>query len=827
MRRGLKAVCLSGTNALKLTQKGRFSALFFIFVLYFNDHLIFEPCSNKNCIFHCKAIGNQFVSLEPYLSQLKLLSLAIERVQQAKSADQLYDIVYNELTRQFNIEKLLIGLIDPKSQKLHFDYVVTNNERHAGYCISVSDAESIEAWSIRNRRSLIINDLNNQKGFKQSKSLLSEDALKKYHQQTGVHSLITRPLFAGSQVIGLLCIQSNSINTFQNKHVDYTFALAGGMAMKLDSFASLKEINMQRNKVGETNKRLEVIGEIGKEINESLDLETVLWTVYQHVNQLMDATVFGIGLYIPEEEVIRIDLAMERNIRYKPYTRDMKEKNQFPVWCIENKKEILINDIRKEGKLFFEVNEYQSGRIRGVLADEAYSGVPISMIYVPMMLQDQVYGYLTVQSFETDCYQQIHLDILASIAAYTVNAIANAQAHSELEKTRRSLLEAKIKAEKAADNKMTFLANMSHEIRTPMNIILGFMQLIMDRNKIDDEDKQHLDMALSAANNLLVIINDILDITKNDSGKLLLESIPFELEAMLKNAGELMAFRAEDQGLIFELRYSAELAKSYIGDPARINQIILNLVGNAIKFTENGSVNLTVNPHEEGVLFQVIDTGIGIEESQLPEIFEVFTQADTSTTRHFGGSGLGTTISRQLVEAMGGRIWAESEIGKGSRFSFILPLEKALEVDINARNQREQQENQKLSESSYHVLLAEDILPNSILISVLLKKNNHRVTVVGDGLQALKAVQNKQFDIVLMDVQMPNMDGLEATRRIRELPLCNIDSLPIVALTASALNSDQQACLDAGMNQVLSKPVNFKKLLKTIDSLGGKKNLEN
>jgi signal transduction histidine kinase/CheY-like chemotaxis protein len=757
-----------------------------------------------------------------YLSQLKLLSLAIEQVQQAKSAELVYDIVYCELIRQFCIDKLLIGLIDPKTQKLHFDYVVTNNERHAGYCVSVSDSESIEAWSIRNRKSLIINDLLNHDALKQSTSFLSVETLQNYHHQTGVQSLITRPLFVGSQVVGLLCIQSTSMNAFQKKHVHFAFALAGCMAMKLDSLASLKEINTQRNKVGETNKRLELIGEIGKEINESLDLETVLWTVYKHVNQLMDATVFGIGLYIPDEEIIRIDLAMERNIRYKPYTRDMKEKNQFPVWCIENKKEILINDIRTEGKLFFEVNEYESGRIRGALADDAYSGVPISMIYVPMMLKDQVYGYLTVQSFETNCYQQIHLDILASISAYTVNAIANAHTHSELEETRQSLLEAKIRAEQAADNKMTFLANMSHEIRTPMNIILGFMQLIMDHNKLDEEDKQHLEMALSAANNLLVIINDILDITKNDSGKLLLESIPFELEALLKHAGELMAFRAEDQGLIFELHYSPKLAKSYIGDPARINQIILNLVGNAIKFTERGSVNLNVSPHKEGLLFEVVDTGIGIETSQLPEIFEVFTQADTSTTRHFGGSGLGTTISRQLVEAMDGRIWAESEIGKGSKFSFVLPLEKALEVDFNARDEQEQQENQKLGESSYHVLLAEDILPNSILISVLLKKNNHRVTVVNDGLKAFKAVQQKRFDIILMDVQMPNMDGLEATRKIRELPNCDKDTLPIVALTASALNSDQQACLDAGMNQVLSKPVNFKKLLKAIDCLGGK-----
>ena len=359
---------------------------------------------------------------------------------------------------------------------------------------------------------------------------------------------------------------------------------------------------------------------------------------------------------------------------------------------------------------------------------------------------------------------------------------------------------------------------MSHEIRTPMNIILGFMNVVLEHDQLDEEDKNHIDTAHTAAHNLLAIIDDILDVTKNESGKLSLEMIPFDLKQMLEESANLLSFKAEEKGLEFRLKYDSRLTSYFKGDPHRINQVLLNLSGNAIKFTDQGHVQVDVSQFEntEKLLFSISDTGIGMSKQEQATIFDSFTQADTSITRNFGGTGLGTTISRQLVNAMGGDIWVKSNPGDGTTFNFTLPLAFVRKSEIPT--DKVDQDLDNTLTKSLNILLAEDTAPNAMLMNVVMKKKGHRLTIVEDGKKALESVISGDFDIVFMDVQMPVLDGLSATRRIRELEDKRKADIPIIAMTASALIEDRQACLDAGMNEVQTKPINFESLFLLLEN---------
>ena len=750
------------------------------------------------------------------LTNKKLALLAT--ISEAFAAASDYSRIVNSLNQHISslipTDCFLVGILDEEKQVIRFD--IPEQAQTTQLSISIKDTTQPVIASLGFDQPLLINmgKTNLEKDID-----ISQHCLTLAQSSDSVSSSIYYPLVVNNRKLGVMCSHTATPNAYLDSEQQLLHILANMTTMALNQILISQEVKKQRSSALISDRHVQTISEIGKEINSTLDLETVLWTVYQHVNKLMDATVFGIGLYDSQKQIINIDLAMEKGQRYQPYTRTMEVKNQFPVWCIENKEVVFINDIRSEGTKYFTEHEYEDPEnTRPSLKDSAYSGIPISLIYVPMMLNDKVYGFITVQAFKTNTYKRIHIDILKTIAGYTVNAIANARAHQQLEQTKEDLRLAKKDAEKTAESKMRFLANMSHEIRTPMNIILGFMGVVLEHNQLKTDDKKHLDMAYIAAKNLLVIIDDILDITKNESGKLVIESTPFNLFQMMTNIGSLLSFQAKEKRMEFILDYAPDLAHCFVGDPVRISQIILNLAGNAIKFTDTGSIEIKVKDDgESNLLFSVKDTGIGIPEEKQARIFEVFTQADSSTTRNFGGTGLGTTISRQLVEAMGGEIWLTSEVNKGSNFYFKLPLKKAIPTEVEMVSKAN--DEQSGVHRKFNVLLAEDTIPNAILMSVVMKKKGHQLTIVENGLQAVKAVGNGNYDVVLMDVQMPVMDGLTATRKIRNLSDPVKNSIPIIAMTASALQEDRDACFAAGMNKLQPKPVDFKALFLTLNKL--------
>jgi len=367
------------------------------------------------------------------------------------------------------------------------------------------------------------------------------------------------------------------------------------------------------------------------------------------------------------------------------------------------------------------------------------------------------------------------------------------------------LRQAKEAAEEAAAAKSAFLANMSHEIRTPMNAIIGFTDLVLD-TPLKESQAQHLGIVKRSARTLLSLLNDILDTAKLDSGHTELEIRDFSLRSVCEQILATQSLNADRKGLWLNLDYQAET--HFKGDPLRIQQVILNLVSNAVKFTHQGGVTVRVLQCGAGrVVITVTDTGIGIPADRIDRIFEPFTQADSSMTRRFGGTGLGTTIARQLTELMSGQITVSSAPGEGSTFRVELPLAPGQAVDADQEN------DQETTLPSLNVLVADDVPQNLELLSTLLAQRNHQVTTVSNGRETLARVSSQRFDVILMDVQMPEMNGHEATRAIRRLEAeANRQPTPVIALTASVLAEDRRKAEAAGMDGFATKPIDLPEL---------------
>ncbi len=460
---------------------------------------------------------------------------------------------------------------------------------------------------------------------------------------------------------------------------------------------------------------------------------------------------------------------------------------------------------------------------------------------------------------------------------------------TELILTEEALRKAKKSADSANRAKGDFLANMSHEIRTPMNAVLGITELLLDSD-LSDQQREYLNMVLSSGESLLALINDILDFSKIEAGKLALHKTAFDLRSAIRETANVLNVRATEKQLQLNFIVENDVPNFLVGDVGRLRQVLINLVGNAIKFTAEGSVDIKVACQSTGetkavLVFKVTDTGIGIEKSKIDLVFHEFEQADSSTTRDFEGSGLGLAISSRIVELMGGKMALESEIGNGSTFQFtgefgltsaasiqaaeLRPADSELTADnrqetatpsssaapqtderklvsetdrtgtsfgdetvreghgsSTGRRSKPSEGFQSLGDRPLNVLVVEDNIVNQKLAIGVLARGNHQVTVANNGLEAVKIFPQQTFDLILMDVQMPEMDGFEATKRIRQMERGSGSGAskhtPIIAMTARAMESDRQACLDAGMDFYLSKPIRLNQLAAHLNNLSGR-----
>ena len=388
----------------------------------------------------------------------------------------------------------------------------------------------------------------------------------------------------------------------------------------------------------------------------------------------------------------------------------------------------------------------------------------------------------------------------------------------------KELEEEKSRAEHSEKAKEQFLANMSHEIRTPMNAIMGMTRLLLEKAPREDQLK-YLNAIKQSSDNLLIIINDILDLSKIEAGKINFETIDFDLAEQIKTVYTTIKLNADEKGLALKYTIADDVPVKLIGDPYRLNQILLNLAGNAIKFTESGSVLINVSMMERSddrvkIKFEIKDSGIGIAQDKLDYIFNMFTQESSSTTRKFGGTGLGLAICKKLVELQGGTIYVESETGKGSAFSFILSY-GIQQIDTINEQTEIPVDYPTAQLKNISILLAEDNEFNQMVAvdSIQDAIEGVQIDLAKNGKEAVEMVKQKQYDLVLMDIQMPEMDGHEATRIIRKNPDAKINSIPIIAITASVIKAEVDKCFESGMNEFVGKPFSTEELLDKISKV--------
>ncbi|MDW7675115.1 MAG: PAS domain S-box protein, partial [Bacillota bacterium] len=588
----------------------------------------------------------------------------------------------------------------------------------------------------------------------------------------------------------------------------------------------------------------EIIGLSPKDIN-SEDFKTTKKEILLKTIEEKDYSYYAVhlskmGMEIPvevkshyfEEGGKRLIFSIARDVsKRKAAERALKESEQKFREIFHNVTDsILVQELMDNGLpgKYIEVNDAACrtwGYTREEFLNRSIDSINSYKKFPNVELMLKEFHNTGSVSFETSTYNRDgnlkHVEINAHKILMNEKPVLLSILHDVTDKKQAeiALKKAKNKAEAASRSKSEFLANMSHEIRTPLNGIVGMIDLTL-LTELDYEQHENLTIAKSCANSLLKIINDILDFSKMEAGKLAIDNLPFDLKGLVEEIVKTHAVGAEEKGLEFNYTFSSNIPQVVMADPNRLQQILNNLLNNAIKFTEKGEVTLIV---KKGMVaddyvelkFAVADTGIGISNEHIQLLFKSFSQVDSSITRRFGGTGLGLVISKQLVEMMGGSMWVESEEDRGSTFCFTIKVKVGGKLPEVPKQAVKSNPHAK----GLGILLADDDSVNQMVLARMLKERGHNVDIVSNGIEVLAKYQQKKYDAILMDIQMPEMDGIEATKQIREKEALTNEHSVIIALTAHALHGDKERFLALGMDRYISKPVKMEELFETLDNI--------
>jgi signal transduction histidine kinase/ActR/RegA family two-component response regulator len=643
--------------------------------------------------------------------------------------------------------------------------------------------------------------------------LVSGEITSKQLRETVNRCHLLIPLPGKNGLLGILYCGHQQLHFFKQQQLSGFAALGSIIASHVKRISGLHDSRKQIGSLQRAELVQKALYEISEAVHGAESMEQLYTTLHRTVGRLISARNFFIALTEESQDNTVISFpyyvdSFDSDFQGLQITLRPGEKHTITSFLIESRSPLLtasaedFDEICRTNDITF------------------FGAKPSSWLGVPFY-NDHISGAVVVQSYDDFIYTEQDKDLLRYVATSVGAVLARKKRIDQLK-------EAKDKSEREKQKKSSFLATMSHEIRTPMNGIIGITNLLLGSD-LDEQQRSYLDMIRKSSNRLLNLVNDILDFSKLEAGKMRIQRSTFRLRDSLAEPMSLLRVQTAQKKIGLKSVVDNNVPELLIGDPSKLCQIILNLMGNALKFTEAGEIRLRVRKDNQAedkgaeqitLLFSVSDTGVGIPSDQQKKIFHAYEQLDMVGNDAYKGSGLGLVITTQLVESMNGRIWLESEPGEGSRFYVSLPFGIPAPVAQSFSGVSKSGDGDGAPGiRKIRILLAEDDNISQTIAVAMLEQNGWQVTAVNNGSEVLDELAEEEYDLVLMDIQMPNLDGFETTRNIRNHPEERIARIPIIAMTAHAMREDRKRCLAVGMNGYLSKPIETTVLMETIEKI--------